>query len=138
LGSRALPAIKDAKASQAAAQPTGQPTGKVSQHSPPAGAASTASTDAAPAASTKPLVSVKVKSFGIAATQGGDAYVKFKGGRYTKHGIPLYDDQMPESFLAHFPDWFSWPITVEYTDIPDFMATVLYDPNTKKIVGFAE
>jgi len=126
----ALPAIKEAKASQAAAQPTGKAAAAA-----PAGAAPSAS---APAASVKPMITVKVKSYGIAATQGGDAYVKFKGGRFTKHGIPLYDDQMPESFLESFPGWASWPIGDEYTDVPDFMTNVLYDPNTKKIVGFAE
>jgi len=131
---QALPLIKSKTKAQMKGvhltnpKPASTPTGAV-----PTGAAPAAASAAPPNAQ---IIEVAVKSFGIASTQGGDAYVNIKGGRYSKHGIPLYDDQMPESFLAHFHDWSSWPVGAEYTDIPEFMRIVLYDKTAKKVVGF--
>jgi len=125
---QALPLIKSKTKAQPAPTSTPAPNGADSAKAPPGNAPSSP----APAQ----IVEVAVKSFGIAATQGGAPYVKIKGGRYVKHGIPLYDDQMPPMFLNAFPTWATWPIDGEYTDVPDFMAVVLYDKNAKKIVGF--
>ena len=89
-------------------------------------------------APTGQIETIKIDSFSIAYTKsGGKPFIQIKGGKYSTHGIPLYDNMMSDEFLQAWPEWNTWTPQKVVTEIPAFMEFCYYDPQEKKIVGLA-